>query len=64
MYTPRVTLETNSDVNMFLTRHRFLSKDIPRIPLAVSGCWINTSLEREKLRFGDHGYNESPIVIS
>ena len=58
---PKKTIRTTSDVNMFLTRHKLLHEDerVPRLPLSISHCWINTVLEQEKLRFGDTGYFDS-----
>jgi hypothetical protein len=40
-----------------------LHEDIPRIPLTISGCWINTYIEQEQMRSGDYGYTESPEVF-
>lgn len=62
-YTPKTTIETTSDVNMFLTRHRLLHESVPRLPLSISHCWINTALEEKKLELNDLGYNESPEVV-
>lgn len=63
-YTPATKIQTTSDMNMFLTRHRLLheSESVPRIPLSISHCWINTYLERKKLVLNDFGYNESAEV--
>ena len=45
---------------MFLTRHKLLheSERVPRLPLSISHCWINTTLEYQKLLHGDIGYSE------
>lgn len=58
---PKKKIQTTSDVNMFLTRHKLLHEDerVPRLPLSISHCWINTVLEQEKLRLGDAGYFDS-----
>jgi hypothetical protein len=56
-------MAANSDVNMFLTRHRLLHPSVPHLPLSISHCWINADLEREKLRLGDLGFSESPAEI-
>jgi len=65
-YIPRKEIIVNADVNMFLTRHRLLhvSERIPKIPMSISHCWINTTLEKEKLRHGDTGYKEPVEVVS
>jgi hypothetical protein len=63
-YNPRTSIRTTSDVNMFLTRHRLLHASVPRLPLSISHCWINTALEEKKLELKDFGYNESPEVAS
>jgi hypothetical protein len=55
VYTPREKIETTSDVNMFLTRHRLLHTSVPRVPMSISHCWINTELEREKFIQNDLG---------
>ena len=47
---------------MFLTRHRLLHPNVPRIPLSISHCWINTELEREKLLQKDFGFQETNEV--
>ena len=56
--TPKSPIPTTSDVNMFLTRHRLLhsSEIVPRVPMSISHCWINTAMEKEKLKLGDKGY--------
>jgi len=65
-FTPAAKIQTTSDVNMFLTRHRLLheSENVPRIPLSISHCWMNTYLERKKLELNDFGYNESAEVFT
>src|SRR5277367_3005220 len=63
MYIPREKIETTSDVNMFLTRHRLLHTSVPRVPMSISHCWINTELERAKLTHGDHGYKDPVVPI-
>lgn len=57
VYTPRTIIRTSCDVNMFLTRHKLLhqSDRVPRVPMSISQCWINTVLERQKLRLNDLG---------
>jgi hypothetical protein len=62
-YIPREPIAAKSDVNMFLTRHRFLHRSVPHLPLSISHCWINADLEREKLRLGDLGFSEPPGEI-
>jgi hypothetical protein len=62
IYTPKNGgIRTTSDINMFLTRHRLLHTSVPRVPMSISHCWINTALERAKLTHGDHGYKD-PVV--
>jgi hypothetical protein len=49
---------------MFLTRHKLLyaSEHIPRVPLSISGCWINTVLEHQKLRLNDLGVKDVEVT--
>jgi len=66
VYTPKGGgVRTTSDVNMFLTRHRLLHTSVPRVPMSISHCWINTELERAKLEHGDHGYKDpaTPVPV-
>jgi len=63
-YIPRIEVRTTSDVNMFLTRHRLLheSERVPRLPLSISHCWINTAMEHQKLNHGDSGYTTEVLI--
>jgi len=46
---------------MFLTRHQLLHTSVPRVPMSISHCWINTELERQKLQFGDFGFKDEDV---
>ena len=65
VYIPRKTIRTECDLNMFLTRHKLLhsSERIPRVPMSISHCWINTVLEREKLRLHDLGVPDTEVRL-
>jgi hypothetical protein len=58
VYTPRTAIRAQSDVNLFLTRHRLLHTYVPRVPISVAYCWINVEFERQKLTQKDFGYIE------
>ena len=62
VYTPRTPIRTRCDVNMFLTRHQLVHSSVPRVPMSISHCWINTELEREKLLHNDLGFKETGEV--
>ena len=62
-FAPKTTIRTTSDVNVFLTQHRLLHASVPRVPMSISHCWINTELEREKLLRNDLGYKETGHVF-
>jgi hypothetical protein len=66
VYTPCKPIHTACDVNMFLTSHKLLhaSERVPRVPMSISHCWINTVLERQKLQLNDLGVQDIEVSHS
>jgi hypothetical protein len=62
-FAPKTAVRTVSDVNVFLTRHRLFHTSVPRVPMSISHCWINTELEREKLLRDDWKHKEIGDVV-